>query len=92
MYRWAFGLSPPPPGGPYALAAAGVPDGDTLAAGALEARRAREAASLASFAAGVGARVDSLAAAQAWLFREHGAYAPRVAPREAVDAALLASY
>ena len=57
-----------------------------------QARLAREAASLASFRAGVGARISTMAQAQRWLFTEHGAYAPRSKPREPVDPALLKSY
>ena len=91
-YRWVFGLAPAPPGLPYELSCAAVPDEGALDADALAARLAREAASLAAFRAGVGARIRTMAQAQRWLFTEHGAYAPRAKPREAVDPALLKSY
>ncbi len=88
-----FGLSPPPADGvPYTLRAAGVPDGGSLPAEALAARREREAASLVSFRAGVGGRIATMADAHAWLFTQHGAYAPPAKAREPVDAALLATY
>jgi hypothetical protein len=93
VYEWVFGLTPPPTDGVrYALRAAGVPDSGSLPADALAARREREAASLVSFRAGVGARIATMAAAHAWLFTQHGAYAPPAKPREPVDAALLATY
>ena len=91
-YRWVFGLAPAPPGLPYELRCAAVPDDGALDADALAARLAREAASLASFRAGVGARISTMAQAQRWLFTEHGAYAPRSKPREPVDPALLKTY
>jgi len=92
-YRWLFGLAPAPPGGrQYELRCCAVPDDGALDGDALAARLAREAASLASFRAGVGARITTMAQAQAWLFGEHSAYAPRAKPREPVDAALLKTY
>ena len=93
VYEWIFGLSPPPAVGPrYELRCAGVPDAGALPEDALAARCAREAASLASFSAGVGQSITTMAAAQQWLFTQHGAYAPPTKPREPVDAKVLASY
>ena len=90
--RWLFGLAPAPPGRPYELRCYAVPDEGALDADALAARLSREAASLSSFITGVGSRISTMAEAQAWLFTEHGAYAPRSKPREAVDPALLKTY
>ncbi len=93
VYGWLFALTPAPPGDAYALRCAGVPDsGGVVEPGALAARLAREAASLAAFQAGLPVKLRSMADVHAWLFREHKAYAPPTAPREAVDAALLATY
>ena len=92
VYRWIFGLAPQPGGGAYTLSAAGVPDGGAVDAAALAARCAREAASLASFQAGVGASVATMEQAHAFVFGSHAAYAVRLTPRESVDAALLKTY
>ena len=92
VYTWLFSLPPAPADAAYRLTCAGVSDEGTLPEEALAARRAREAASLVAFTSGTGARITSMAQAQEWLFTAHGAYAPRAAPREAVDPKLLASY
>lgn len=92
VYRWVFSLAPAPAGRPYAITCAAVTDDGALDADALAARLAREAASLRSFRAGVGARIGTMGAAQAFLFGQHAAYAPRAAPREPVNAALLKTY
>lgn len=90
VYNWVYGLSPQPAGPRYELTFVGTPDEGEEAA--LAARRTREASSLASFSAGVGKNITTLAACHSWLFSEHGAYKPPSAAREPIDPSILKTY
>jgi hypothetical protein len=81
-FLWIYGL--PAPGPACELDFEAVSD-TGLDAPTLAARIAKERASLEQLRA-VAARIDTLAAAHAWLFSEHGAYAPGAhGPTAAVD-------
>jgi DUF218 domain len=91
VYRWIFSL-PPVVAEAYTLTPCGVPDEGTAEAEVLASRSAREQASLAAFLTGTSQKYTTMAAVQKWLFTEHGAYAPRSAPRPVLDAAALKTY
>ena len=90
VYKWVFSL--PPVREAYTLVPCGVPDAGTAEPEVLASRCAREQASLATFLAGTSQKYTSMADVQRWLFTEHGAYAPRSAPRPVLDAAALKTY
>jgi len=95
IYDWIFSLAPLPTGKPrYALSYLSVGDAGSLPAPALEARRRKEAASLAAFERGSLVRLSSLQAVHAWLFTAHAAYAPAgvLAKKAMNDSATAASY
>ena len=89
IFRWVFGATPIDT--TYELSFEAVPDAG-LAQDALEARYAKERASLASLLARIPA-LPTLASIHHWLFTEHAAYAIGMQPETAGSSpALLRSY
>jgi hypothetical protein len=77
IFARVFSLAPLPTGkSRYALSYLSVGDAGALPGPALEARRRKEAASLAAFERGSLVRLSSLQAVHTWLFTAHAAYAP----------------
>ena len=95
IYDWIFSLTPLPAGKElYKLFSLAVDDTGALPEAALQARRRKEAGSLAGLLKGQLLKHTTLQAVHTWIFTMHSAYAPAGVLQKKVmnDSATAASY
>ncbi|MCP5108888.1 MAG: hypothetical protein GY950_36230, partial [bacterium] len=90
IFRWVFGLAPPPGGGEYELDFEAVGDEGTMEKGLLSAKIEREKQRL-KHVLHLKKEIRTFERFHRWLFTEHAAYAVSLAP-ERINGQVLDTY